>query len=202
MRAEKIAPIIGLAAIAAVAAIFVVWSPYSSGPSRPDTVSETNLPARPSTELVPFDWHDEPKNLPDLAFTTADGGAVALADLRGRIVLINLWATWCPPCLREMPMLDRLAQAVAGPGFLVIALNQDRAGLEVAGPYWDDKARTARTLYPDAGLAAGRVLRPAGLPLTVLIDREGREVARLAGIASWDDPEVIAYFQALADPAG
>ncbi len=199
MRAEKIAPIIGLAAIVTITGIFVVWPPDSSVPSRSSTISDTSPPPRPPGELAPFEWHDEPKELPDLAFATADDHTFTLADLRGRMVLINLWATWCAPCLREMPMLDKLAQATAGPGLALIALNQDRDGLEVAAPYWDDKGFTALTLYLDPGLATGRALKPAGLPLTVLIDREGREVARLTGIAAWDDPQVIAYFKALAD---
>jgi thiol-disulfide isomerase/thioredoxin len=202
MRAEKIAPIIGLAAIVAMTGIFVVWPPDSSVSSRSGTVSETGPPPQPSGELAPFEWHDEPKELPDLAFATADGDILTLADLRGRVVLVNLWATWCAPCLREMPMLDKLAQAAAGPGFALIALNQDRAGLEVAAPFWDDKGFTALTLYLDTGLVTGRALKPAGLPLTVLIDREGREIARLTGIAAWDDPEVIAYFKALAETPG
>jgi len=202
MRAEKIGLIVGLVPIIAVAAIFVVWSPYSSDPPHPETNTVAGVPARPSAELVQFDWHDEPQELPDLAFTNASGDTLALTDLRGRMVLINLWATWCAPCLREMPMLDRLAQAAAGPGFELIVLNQDRTGLEVAAPYWNDKNFAALTLYLDDGLATGRALKPTGLPLTVLIDREGREIARLAGIAAWDDPDVIAYFQALANTGG
>jgi len=198
MRAKKLGLIIGLGALIAVATIFLLLSPYSSDPSSTDTTSVASVPERPSTELVPFDWHDQPRETPDLIFTDASGGALTLADLRGRMVLINLWATWCAPCLREMPMLDRLAEAAAGPGFALIALNQDRAGLEVAAPYWDDKTFTTLKLYLDDGLSNGRALKPTGLPLTVLIDREGREIARLAGIASWDAPEVIAYFKALA----
>ena len=202
MRAEKSGPIIGLVAIAAFAAILVVWSPFSTEPPRSGGDSAAGLPPRPSSELAPFEWHDEPRALPELTFATVGGEAVTLADLQGQMVLINLWATWCAPCLREMPMLDRLAQAVAGPSFAVIALNQDRTGLEAAAPYWDDKGFAALTLYLDNGLTAGRAIKPTGLPLTLLIDREGREVARLAGIAEWDDPEVIAYFKALAEMPG
>lgn len=198
MHAQNRAAFVGLAVIVALTVGLIVW-PLPSGQS-PQIGADTA--ARPSAERVPFEWHDAPKPLPDLVFTTADGGTVTLADFRGQMVLINLWATWCAPCLREMPMLDRLAQAAEGPGFALIALNQDRGGLEVAAPYWDDKDFTALTLYLDNGLATGRALQPTGLPLTVLIDRDGQEIARLAGIASWDHPAVIAYFNALAASEG
>ena len=114
MRAEKIGPTIGLAAIVAMTAIFVAWPLDSSGPPHIGANPAAN-PPRPSVELAPFDWHDEPLDLPDLAFATADGATITLAEFRGRTVLINLWATWCAPCLREMPLLDTLAEAAAGP---------------------------------------------------------------------------------------
>lgn len=198
MRAEKIGPIMGLAAIVAMTAAFIAYPIDSGGPALTGSASPSD-PPRPSVELAPFEWHSEPIDLPDLSFTTADGETTTLADLHGRSVLVNLWATWCAPCLREMPMLDRLAQDAAGPGLSLIALNQDRGGLDVAAPYWDDKNFAALTLYLDPGLVTGRALKPRGLPLTVLIDPNGREIARLAGIASWDNPEVIAYFKAISE---
>lgn len=181
------------AGILAAMAAFLVFSPGGD----PET-QESALPPRPSAELAPFEWHEAPAALPNLAFTSADGEVTNLTDLNGRYVLINLWATWCAPCLREMPMLDRLAAEASGPGLKVIALNQDRAGLEAALPYWQDKDFSTLEMYLDEGLKTGRALKPTGLPLTVLIDPEGREIARLAGIAAWDDSEVIEYFKAIA----
>ena len=189
----------GLIAVGILLALAAFWQLAPGGNPKSE---ETALPPRPSAELAPFEWHEEPVALPDLTFTSADGDVTNLADLSGQFVLINLWATWCAPCLREMPMLDALAAAARGPGLKVIALNQDRAGLEAALPYWQDKGFSALDMYLDEGLATGRALKPTGLPLTVLIDPEGREIARLAGIASWDDPEVIDYFKAVAAAGG
>ncbi len=199
MQAKKATVIFGLAVVLAAATGLTLWITGSRNPNVGVETAANALHPRPSEELAPFDWHDEPVDLPALTFATADGTTLTMADFQGQMVLINLWATWCAPCLREMPMLDTLAAEAEGPGLTVIALNQDRAGLEAALPYWEDKAFTALDLYLDDGLATGRALKPTGLPLTVLIDKDGREIARLAGIAEWDDPAVIAYFKAVAE---
>ena len=182
---------IGAALVVVAAVIVVVSARHSSPPSQ-----QSAEDARPSAERLPFTWHDEPRDIPDLVFIAKDSSPVPIGDFRGRTLLINLWATWCAPCLREMPMLDRLALATAGPGFEIIALNQDRGGLEAALPFWREHGFTGLSLYLDDGLKSGRALAATGLPLTVLVDAEGRELARLEGIADWDDPDVIAYFSA------
>ncbi|MFP6757829.1 MAG: TlpA disulfide reductase family protein [Alphaproteobacteria bacterium] len=182
------------AALVAAAAIVVVSTRHSSPPSQ-----QSGEGARPSAELLPFTWHDEPRDIPDLVFIAKDGSPVPIGDFRGRTLLINLWATWCAPCLREMPMLDRLALATAGAGFEVIALNQERGGLEAALPYWQEHGFTGLSLYLDDGLKSGRALAATGLPLTVFVDAEGRELARLEGVAEWDHPDMIAYFSAFTN---
>jgi thiol-disulfide isomerase/thioredoxin len=184
---------VALAALIAVAAIVAVT------PDRSSVQSGAVEALRPSEELLPFTWHDRPRPLPEFTFTDAEGAPLSLADFRGRTVLINLWATWCAPCLREMPMLDALAREAEGPGFAVLALNQDRGGAEIAVPFWEELGLRSLRLYLDPGLAANRAIDPIGLPLTVLVDREGRELARLAGIAEWSAPAVVAYFKALGD---
>ena len=180
--------------IALAVAIVFVWLPRST------PLSEMGDGApRPSAELLPFTWHQTPRDIPHVTFLAKDGAPVPIEKFRGRTRLVNLWATWCAPCLREMPMLDTLANATAGPKFEIIALNQDRGGLEAALPIWEEHAFTGLKLYLDDGLKTGRKLEARGLPLTVLIDAEGRELGRLEGIATWDAPEVIAYFRTFAN---
>jgi thiol-disulfide isomerase/thioredoxin len=201
MRAAKAVPILVLVAAAvAAAAIVTDWPDRSSVPS--DAEPGTTALARPDMELLPFSWHDAPRPVEDFAFTDADGAELKLSDFRGRTVVLNLWATWCAPCLREMPMLEGFARETAGPGLAVIALNQDRGGLKAARPFWDEHGFESLALYLDPGFAAGSALKANGLPLTLLIDPQGREVARLEGIAEWDAPEVVGYFKALAGTAG
>lgn len=191
--------LIGAAIIVVATAIIVLVSARHSSPPSHLSADGTALPARPSAELLPFTWHEEPRDIPDLVFIAKDGARTPITDFRGRTLLINLWATWCAPCLLEMPMLDSLANATAGPGFEIIALNQDRGGLETASPFWQEHGFTGLSLYLDDGLTSGRALAARGLPLTILIDSEGRERARLEGLATWDDPEVIAYFSAFTN---
>ena len=168
-------------------AIVAVWQVQSSFPSDAST---------PPASLA-FTWRDAPRPL-DIAFTDADGREHALSEFRGRMVLVNLWATWCAPCLREMPALDRLQGHLGGPDFMVVALSQDRGGMAAVAPFWAEAGLENLTLFIDKDLAAGRKIKARGLPTTLLVDREGREIARLEGPAEWDAPEVVAYLAALA----
>ena len=167
-------------------AIVAVWQVQSSFPSEVAT---------PPASLA-FIWRDTPRPL-DIAFTDADGRERALSEFRGRVVLVNLWATWCAPCLREMPALDRLQGRLGGPDFMVVALSQDRGGMAAVAPFWAEAGLENLTLLIDKDLAAGRKIKARGLPTTLLVDREGREIARLEGPAEWDAPEVVAYLAGL-----
>jgi thiol-disulfide isomerase/thioredoxin len=124
---------------------------------------------------------------PETPFRGPDGEALTLAAFRGEVVLVNLWASWCAPCVRELPSLDRLAAQLAGAPFRVVAVNLDRdadEGLRFL------RARGIKRLsfYHDGEWALARALMAQGLPLSVLIDREGRMRGRLAGAAQWDGP--------------
>jgi thiol-disulfide isomerase/thioredoxin len=129
--------------------------------------------------------------IPDLAFVDGEGHAMRLADFRGRAVLLNVWATWCVPCRKEMPTLDRLQAKLGGPDFQVVALSIDRQGIAAIKPFYQQLSLTSLGIYVDpSGKAAGDLNSP-GVPITVLVDREGREIARKLGPAEWDSPEMI-----------
>lgn len=131
--------------------------------------------------------HARPRALPDLRFADGEGQALHLAELRGRVVLLNVWATWCTPCREEMPTLDRLQDTLGGPGFEVVALSIDRGGLAIVREFFSSVGIKHLRPYIDSFDEASASLVAAGVPLTLLIDREGREIGRKLGAAVWDD---------------
>lgn len=135
--------------------------------------------------------HASPRPLPEIAFEDGEGKPLTLADFRGRTVLLNVWATWCPPCREEMPSLDRLQKALGGPAFEVVALSIDAGGAPVVQRFYDEIGIRALAIYVDPGMRAASQLATPGVPTTLLIDREGRELGRHAGPAQWDSPEAL-----------
>ena len=147
-----------------------------------------------------------PLRLPDLAFEDSDGKPRKLSDWRGRTVLVNLWATWCVPCRREMPALDRLQARLGGKNFEVVAINIDtrdpekprsflkEANLTRLGYFSDPKAKVFQDLK-----AIGRAL---GMPTSVLVDGQGCEIGTIAGPAEWDSDDAVKLIAAATTPAG
>jgi thiol-disulfide isomerase/thioredoxin len=133
-----------------------------------------------------------PRPVPALAFIDGDGTPKTVADFAGRVVLLNIWATWCVPCRAEMPALDRLQAKLGGPDFQVVALSIDRKGLEVVKPFYAELGLSSLGIYLDRAGTAARALATVGVPTTLLIDREGREIGRKVGPAQWDEPNAIA----------
>lgn len=128
---------------------------------------------------------------------TADGRRLSLADFRDRFVLLNLWATWCPPCVKEMPALDRLQATKGNAGFEVVALSIDRQGLAVIEPFFRQRGLSALAIYLDREGTSMSALKVTGLPTTLLIDPAGREIARWVGPREWDSPEIGVEIEAL-----
>ncbi|MBV1795791.1 TlpA disulfide reductase family protein [Siccirubricoccus sp. G192] len=141
-----------------------------------------------------------PRPVPDLAFTDAEGKPHGLADFAGRGLVINLWATWCPPCVAEMPALDRAQAALAAEGVVVLALSSDRGGKAQVEPFYRERGIRHLGLWLDPRGAAQRALGVRGLPTSLILDREGRERARLEGAAEWDKPEMLAAIRRLVGP--
>jgi thiol-disulfide isomerase/thioredoxin len=138
---------------------------------------------------------EQPRPMPELQFVDGEGHALTLAEFRGRVVLLNIWATWCVPCRKEMPTLDRLQAKLGSRDFQVVALSIDRAGVPPVGQFYKELGLTALGIYVDqSGKAAGS-LGTIGIPTTLLVDRDGQEVARKVGPAEWDSPEVIALIR-------
>ena len=151
-------------------------------------------------EVAAVNVAKSPLKVPDLAFQDASGKALSLANWRGRTVLLNLWATWCVPCRKEMPALDALQQKLGGSDFQVVAVNIDtrdpdkpkaflkELGIDKLAYYADPTAKTFQDLK-----AIGRAF---GMPTTLLVDRQGCEIGTIAGPAEWAGDDAVKLIQA------
>jgi thiol-disulfide isomerase/thioredoxin len=148
-----------------------------------------------------FIIHPAAKPVPDIAFADERGRSVSLKDFRGKLVLLNVWATWCGPCRKEMPTLDRLQAALGSERFQVVALSIDRGGVAAVQKFYAQIGVRHLAFLIDSTGRAGGTLGLIGLPGTLLIDPQGREIGRLIGPAEWDSPEMMAFLQSqIAQP--
>ncbi len=150
-----------------------------------------------------FTLFDPPVPAPPEVFADLQGARVRLADFSGRVVVLNFWATWCAPCIREMPSLDQLQAALEDRGLAVVAVSIDRAGAKVVLPFAERLGLRHMGLYHDAKAALFKAFGVTGLPTTFLIDRRGGIVGVYPGPAEWHAPEaraLVEYY--LRQPAG
>lgn len=193
-RALGIVAALAIAAGLAAVAIYGVGnrggapSPESSPSGLPSSM--TKLQATPGNPQVP-----------DASFVDADGRQIRLADFRGRFVLLNMWAKWCPPCINELPALARAQKKLPADRIVVVAV--DLENNEPADVLEFLRAHGAQDLnaYVDRDLALMKSFHAYGLPLTVVIDPDGREVARAFGPEDWDGSDALAYLRKLIAPA-
>lgn len=138
--------------------------------------------------------HAQAKQLDNVSFGSGDGASLQLSDLNGKVVLLNIWATWCPPCRKEMPSLDRLQAKLGGADFEVVALSidTDAKGLALVETFYTQVGIRHLRIFQDPTWTAGFKLGTVGVPTTLLIDRQGRELGRLTGTAEWDSGEALA----------
>lgn len=199
----KALAILALSAIAGFAAVYVTMAPRDNAAIEKSqeaapAPAQSAEPARakPAGKMAAFVHKKSPEPLPEITFNDAAGKALTLADFKGKVVLLNLWATWCAPCREEMPALDRLQKALGGDNFEVVALSLDRKGAEASQKFLTETNAGNLKLYIDATAKQGTALKIVGMPTTILIDKEGREVGRLAGPAEWDSEEAKALITA------
>ena len=133
-----------------------------------------------------------PAPAPAAPFVGRSGETYTLDGLRGKVVLVNFWATWCAPCVRELPSLLRLQARTAGREFAVLALSQDRGGWAKIAPFLARHGLEDLAVFHDPQGRFARAAAVRGLPTTVLYDRAGMEIGRLAGLAEWDSDEAAA----------
>lgn len=133
-----------------------------------------------------------------VSFFDASGKELSLNDFRGRYVLVNVWATWCGPCINELPSLVRLQEELPQDRITVLPLDLERHEAQKAQEFLQRHNLENLPLYIDRNFTTVRAFSANELPLTVLIDAEGREVARAAGEQKWDHPDVVAYLKAVS----
>jgi thiol-disulfide isomerase/thioredoxin len=147
-------------------------------------------------ELAAFVVKPQRDPVPDIRFLNEKNEETSLSKWRGRVVLINLWATWCIPCRKEMPALATLQKQLGGEDFEVVAISVDRKGANASAAFLIENGSTALQLYTDASAAVLDELKAVGLPASVLIDRQGREIGRLLGPAEWSGPDALKLIKA------
>src|SRR5579864_2748530 len=141
--------------------------------------------------LAKFQLSKPAKPLPDLTFLDAGDRPLKLGDYRGKTVLLNFWATWCGPCVKEMPSLDRLQGEIGKDGFVFLPLSLDGPSRPKVRPFYEDRKLANLGVYFDKGRKAMQALDVSILPTSILVDTQGREVGRLEGEADWAKPEVV-----------
>jgi thiol-disulfide isomerase/thioredoxin len=191
--------IVALAVIAAALGVYLKGEGDGKVEAPPVAVSARIDKALAIGAMAAFVVKPERMPVPEIAFTTESGAAASLAAWKGRVVLVNLWATWCAPCREEMPALAALQGAMGSKDFEVVAISLDRKGLEASKAFLAEVGAQALKLYADPTSETLNKLQAVGLPASLLIDREGREIGRVLGPAQWNSAEAKALIQAAVE---
>jgi thiol-disulfide isomerase/thioredoxin len=133
---------------------------------------------------------------PPLRLFDLEGREVLLSSYEGRVVVLNLWATWCAPCLTELPSLDRLYRALSGDGLSVLAVSVDERGADLR-EFLKGRGLSLPVLHDPGGVVTSEALHVRAYPTTFVIDAEGRLRERYLGVAEWDLPEALDHFRSL-----
>lgn len=179
----------------AAALMFLLVSPVLGAADE----GESDVPDR--TKLGEFVPSSQPFPAPEVSLADPTGQTVELSGLRGKPVIVNLWATWCGPCLREMPSLERL-QSRLGERIAVLAVSEDRGGDKAVEPFIAKLGLKSVKVYLDPKSEVGHAFGARGLPTSFLIDREGKVLGRIEGAAEWDSPKILGILEPLLSGDG
>ena len=176
--------------VAAVVGLGVYWFTSPDGKVKIGPVA-----AGATSGFGAYIKHPTPKDLPALSFVDGAGASHDNAVFKGKVTLLNLWATWCAPCRKEMPELAQLQKDLGGADFQVVELSEDLKGYGASWDFLKQVGATNLTLYADQKGTALDALRAPGLPVTLLLDKDGREIGRLLGPAPWSSDEAKALIK-------
>jgi thiol-disulfide isomerase/thioredoxin len=205
MRVRTIASLSAVPA-AAIVAVLIAWR-VTILPAAGDSLSAELH----SSDQAPFAAVPTPRPIAAFSFTDGDDAPLTLADFHGRMVLLNLWATWCVPCRKEMPALDRLQAKLGGPDFTVLPVSIDHRGRDVIARFYHELGLKSLGIYVDKSANVTYAVNAIAMPTTLLVDAQGRELGRVVGPAEWDGAAMLSrltsYLEtydhgASADPHG
>ena len=183
----RFAAILGSGFVAGIIAVAVLYE--NSG----DDVQHV-----PPPQLDKFELTADHPMVADLAFEDGAGKPTSIAAFRGRVLLLNLWATWCAPCVAELPALARVQTALSAEKFQVLPVDMEKLEAAKVAAFLKEHGSENLPVYIDRNLAVMRGFEAFALPFTVLIDADGREIGRASGPQEWDHPDVLAYLRGLA----
>ena len=178
------------------AAILIRTIPTGANEAERVQLMAADAPRSPLGQFVPA---SPPRPAPQVSFSDATGASANLSDFAGKPVLLNLWATWCAPCRREMPSLERL-QARLGDKITVLAISEDIGGNKAVAPFVAKFGLKAVKTYLDPKSTLTQAFNVDGLPTSFLIDRRGRVIGRVEGEAEWDSPKMLSVIEPLLLP--
>jgi thiol-disulfide isomerase/thioredoxin len=205
LRARRLIPALAVIAVALAALLYVTIGSggketVEAKACAANTAKQAMIDQAAKGEVAAMAVAKQPKPVTPLAFNGPAGQQETLDAFKGRVVLLNLWATWCAPCRQEMPALDRLEAKLGGPDFQVVAVNIDTTRLDKPKTFLNEVGVKALPFYSDPKADVFYRLKQAGkvvgLPTTILIDRNGCEIGTLAGPALWDSPDGVALIEA------
>lgn len=193
-----------LAAGGLLAAVYVsgrVPDNAPTGSSNPQAANAATQGAAPSARLntgkvAAFVYKSELEPVPDFPFFDANQQTMTIEKFKGKVVLLNLWATWCGPCREEMPALDHLQKEMGSDKFQVVAVSVDKNGIEKAREFLKGINIQSLPFYADPTARAASQVKAIGMPVTLLVDAQGREIGRLMGPAEWDSPDAKRLIEA------
>lgn len=191
---------LALVALGGGAAFYSVTGDAGNGSCSAARTTAERMKPLVKGEVAAVELRSRPQPAPELSFNGPDGQPMTLASLKGKTLLVNLWATWCAPCLKEMPSLDALQKEMGGPDFAVVAINIDTRNLDKPKAWLAENKVTALPFYADPQAATFQALRKAhkveGMPVSLVVDKAGCELGIIQGPADWASADSKALMKA------
>ncbi len=155
--------------------------------------------AEPPAAMAPFKQSQTRAAVPTVALSGAGGALKSLNEYKGRVVLLNLWAPWCGPCVKELPALAALQKVLPAAQFVVVPVDAGRESQAEAQAFLVSHGAGSLKTFVDSNAAVMRAFGAVGLPMTILIDKDGKEIGRAEGAPDWSSPETVAYLRGMVE---